>query len=121
MSYPFLDPMRAVIPAAARQRWYDISTAIVGALALWGIVGTSTIPAWTSLIVGVVTLFFAVLYSESTVRVSFYTLLLSVQAVAGIYGILDDQRWAAILSAASALLGTASAGSNTPKVIPENK
>lgn len=112
MNYPFLDPIRSAIPVEARQRWHDISTAIVGALAMWGLLGTSTVPAWTSLIVGVVTLFFAILYSESTVRVSFYTVLVAVQGVAGLYGILDDQKWAAILSVASALLGTAVAGSN---------
>lgn len=114
MTYPFLDPIRSAIPPETRQRWYDISTAIVGALAMWGLLGTSEVPAWTSLVVGVVTLMFAVLYSESTVRVSFYTVLLAVQGVAGLYGILDNQKWAAILSVASALLGTAVAGSNTP-------
>lgn len=112
MTYPFLDPIRAVIPVEARQKWYDISTAIIGALAMWGLLGTYTVPAWTSLVVGVVTLLFAVLYSESTARVSFYTLLLAVQGVAGVYGILDDQKWAAVLAVASALLGTATAGSN---------
>lgn len=116
MPYPFLDPVRAVIPADARRRCYDVSTAVIGSLALWGIVGTSTVPAWTSLVVGAITLVFAVLYSESNVRVSIYTFLLSVQTIAGIYGIVDSQKGAAILSVASALLGVASAGSNTPKV-----
>lgn len=109
-----LDPIRSAIPASARQRWYDTVTAIVGALALWGVLSASNVQLWLALAINVTTLLFALLYATGSVRQLFYVTLAAASGVAGSYGILNDVKWAAILSIAAALLGTAVAGSNTP-------
>lgn len=112
-----LDPIRSAIPATARQRYYDVVTAIVGALALWGYLSASNTQLWLAVGINVVTLLFAVLYATNFVRQTFYSVLAAASAVAGSYGILNDVKWAAVLSVAAALLGTAVAGSNTPTTI----
>lgn len=111
-----LDPIRSAIPAAARQRYYDTVTAVVGALVLWGVLDTSNVQLWLALAINVVTLLFAVLYATAGVRQLFYVVLAAASGVAGSYGILNDVKWAAILAVVAALLGTAVAGSNTPVI-----
>lgn len=109
-----LDPIRSGIPASARQRWYDVSTAAVGALVLWGVFDASNAPLWTALIVNVVTLIFALLYATTTVRQVFYTVVVAASGLLGAYGIVADVKLAGIGAVVAALLGTAVAGSNTP-------
>ena len=111
-----LDPIRSAIPAGARQRYYDVVTALVGALALWGYLSVSNTQLWLAVGINVVSLLFAVLYATSTVRQAFYAVLAAASAVAGSYGILNDVKWAAVLSLVAAILGTAVAGSNTPVI-----
>ncbi|SNS57796.1 phage holin [Rhodococcoides kyotonense] len=109
-----LDPVRSSIPASARQRFYDVSTAVVGALVLWGAVDGATAALWTALAVNVITLLFALLYASTTLRQAFYTVVVAASGLLGAYGIASDVQLAGVIAVVAALLGTAVAGSNTP-------
>jgi hypothetical protein len=108
-----LTKIRSVIPASARERWYVVSGALVTFLASWGLLEASTAPAWIGLVTATITLLFAVLYSTSTVRTALYSVLLAVQGVAGLYSILGESQWAAIVALAAVLLGTGTAAAKT--------
>ncbi|OLT33690.1 hypothetical protein BJF84_21380 [Rhodococcus sp. CUA-806] len=109
-----LDPVRSGIPASARQRFYDVSTAVVGALVLWGVLDSTTAALWTALAVNVVTLLFALLYASTTARQVFYTVVTAASGLLGAYGIASDVQLAGVVAVIAALLGTAVAGSNVP-------
>lgn len=112
----FLDPIRSALPPTARKRAYDIATAIIAGLGMVGVVDTTAAAQWTSVAVAAIALVFAVLYSATTARAAFYTLIASVMAVLGGYDIVTDNQTAALLGVAVAVLGVAVAGSNTPQV-----
>lgn len=111
----FLDPVRSLIPPTARKRAYDIATAIVAGLGMWGYLDTTEVMQWTSVAVSAVALVFAVLYSTSTIRMTLYTLCGSLGVVAGSYGVLTGSQAAGIMAVAVAVLGIAVAGSEVPK------
>jgi hypothetical protein len=113
----FLDPIRSAIPATVREKWYVTSGAIITFLVGWKLLDQSTASAWTQLAIATITLFFAVLYSTSTLRTALYGVLLAVQALAQVYGILSGSQWAAIVALAATLLGTATAAAKTPTTI----
>lgn len=112
-----LDPIRSAIPATVREKWYVTSGAFITFLVGWKLLDESTAAAWTQLAVATITLFFAVLYSRSTLRTALYGILLAVQGVAQLYGILSGSQWAAIIALAATLLGTATAAAKTPTVV----
>lgn len=109
-----LDTLRTKIPAGARDSWYRYGGALIVFLGSWGAMDVSTVPQWSALVAGVVTLLFAALHSTSSWRTGLYLLLVAVQGVAGLYGILGDEKWGAILALAAVVLGVATAASNTP-------
>lgn len=109
-----LDTLRTKIPAGARDTWYRYGGALIVFLGSWGLMDASSVPQWSALVVGAITLLFAALHSTSNVRTSLYLALVAVQGVAGLYGILGDQKWGAILQLAAIVLGVATAASNTP-------
>lgn len=111
----FLNPVRSAIPPEARKRAYDIATAIIAGLGMWGYLDASEIQQWTSLAVSFIALVFAILYAQTTARAALYTFLVAVASIAGAYGILTESQSAGLLSVAVAVLGVAVAGSNTPK------
>lgn len=112
-----LDTLRTKIPAGARDSWYRYGGALIVFLGSWGAMDVSTVPQWSALVAGVVTLLFAALHSTSSWRTALYLLLVAVQGVAGLYGILGDEKWGAILALAAVVLGVATAASNTPTTI----
>lgn len=112
-----LDPIRSAIPATLREKWYVTSGAIVTFLVGWKVLDETTAAAWTAFAVATITLFFAALYSTSTLRTALYGVLLAVQALAQVYGILSGSQWAAIVALAATLLGTATAAAKTPTII----
>lgn len=112
----FLDPIRSALPPEARRRAYDIATAVIAGLGMVGFIDTNAAAQWSSVAVSAIALVFAILYSASTARAAFYTLIVSVMAVLGGYGVVTENQTAALLGVAVAVLGVAVAGSNTPQV-----
>jgi hypothetical protein len=113
----FLDPIRSAIPASFRERAYVVVTALVGIFAAQGVVTDAAAPVWISVGAAAVTLFFAVLYSTSTVRLSLYALLGTVSTVAQLYGYFSSTQWSSYLGLAAALLGLSFAAAKTPTPI----
>ncbi len=112
---PLLDSIRTAVPASARENWYRYGGAIIVFLASWGYIDTAVVTQWTALVLGVITLLFAALHSTSSVRTALYLLLVAVQGVAGgVFGILNEQRWGAIITLAALFLGVATAAAKTP-------
>lgn len=112
-----LDSIRAFIPAAARERVYVVSAALVALLASWGAIDVAVVPQWTALVLATVTLAFAVLHSTSTIRTALYSVLLVTQGVAQVYGIGSDLQWTSIIGLVAAVLGLTFAAAKTPTAI----
>lgn len=112
-----LDTLREAIPPTARERIYVIAAAAVAVLASWGGIDAATVPAWSALVVSVITLGFAILHSTSTVRTALYSLLLAGQGVAQVYGIFSDEKWSSIVALAASVLGLSVAAAKTPTAI----
>jgi uncharacterized membrane protein len=117
----FLDPIRSVVPAAARERAYVVVTMIVGVLASWSLLDASLVQPVLQLVLSTLTLGFAVLYATSAWRTALYGVLLAVQALAMALHFLNDQQWTAILALAATLLGTATAAAKTPTPIMDGQ
>ena len=113
----FLDPVRSAIPATYRERAYVVVVAVVGIFAAQSIVTKDAAPVWISVGTAAVTLFFAVLYSTSTVRLSIYALLGAISTAAQLYGYFSSTQWSSYLGLAAALLGLSFAAAKTPTTI----
>ncbi|MGB7364315.1 MAG: hypothetical protein WA931_14890 [Rhodococcus sp. (in: high G+C Gram-positive bacteria)] len=112
-----LDPIRSSVPAAWRERVYVVVSAVVPVLGALSIVDDNAASAWTAAATSFVTLFFAVLYSSSTVRTALYSFLGAAAAVAQIYGFTQGATWAQYAAIAVSVLGTSLAAAKTPTVV----
>lgn len=108
-----IERTRNFLPESARESWYRIGGALVIFFGSWGYLDGSEVQQWSALVAATVTLLFAALYSTSTVRTALYLFLVAVQGVAGLYGILDDQRWGGIVTLAAFALGVTTAAAKT--------
>ncbi len=109
-----LDPVRSVIRPEYRERAYNLVGAAVVVLGSFGLVDGNAAATVAQLVLALLALLFAILYSTSQLRVALYGVLVSVQAVAALWSIGNDAKWAGVLAMAAAVLGTQVAAARTP-------
>lgn len=105
--------MKLSVPAGARATWYAVSSAIVVALVAWGVLDEAAAPAVSGVVVAVVTLVFALLYSTSPWRQALY----GVAAALGVLGVYlgwgTEAQFDSLLAVIAPLLGIGTAAATT--------
>lgn len=97
-----------------REKAYNLVGAAVVVLGSFGMVDSNAAATLAQLVLALVALVFAILYSTSQLRVALYGVLVAAQATAALWSLGNDAKWAAILSMAAAVLGTQVAAARTP-------
>lgn len=93
---------------------YAISAAIVAALVTFGFLSSTLAVSVSGVAVGIITLIYAVLHSESTVRTAFYSLCAAVGALFIALGIFTDAEADALLAVIAPVAGITLAAAKTP-------
>lgn len=97
-----------------REKFYNVTGAAVVLLGGFGVVDQNAAATVAQLVLAVVALLFAILYSTSQLRLALYGVLAAASAVAALWSLGSDATWAAVLSIAAAVLGTQVAAARTP-------
>lgn len=102
-----------VIPPGARETLYRYVSAGITGLTAVGKLDIDTSVLWTQLALATITLVFAILYSDSTIRTALYWVVATGGGVLMAYGILHGVNWALVVAAIGQVLGTATAAAKT--------
>lgn len=112
-----LTKLRALVPARYREIGYRVSNTLTIVLLVGGYVTSTEAALWSGLVTGVITLVFALLHATSTWRAAIYVFTGPLGSVLLAYGVVDDVKWAFIVSAAGYALGITTAAAKAQTVI----
>ena len=108
-----LDRVRALVPERAREAWYRAATGGVMLLFTLGVMDADAAAAWTQLVLGTVTLVFALLWTTSRWRIALYSVTGPLGGVLMYYGLVTDTKWALITAAVAQAFGISTAAAKT--------
>lgn len=108
-----LDTIRTAMPAASRDKVYEIASAFIVLLAGVGVVGAQAASLWTATVVAVLALLYALIHSTSPWRTALYGVVAAVSPLATWYSLGSDQTWAAVVMFAAVVLGVTKAAAKS--------
>ena len=108
-----LTTIRGYIPESYRNQAYRYAQLAFALLSIVGLTTEATAAVWGQLVVGLVTLLFAALYSPSTLVASAYAVLGLAGAVFTFYGLGSADTWAQAVAAVGVAFGITVAAART--------
>lgn len=105
--------LQALVPQRAREAYYRFAGGAVMFLMAIGLLDTAEASLWTQLVVGTVTLVFALLYATTPWRVALYAITGPLGGVLMYYGIVNDTKWALITASVAQAFGITTAAAKT--------
>ena len=109
-----MNTLREWLAPETRGRVYTAASAIVAALVVFGVVSSTMAVSITGVVLGVITLVYAILHSESNLRTVIYGLCVAVGALLVTLGTLTNSETEALLAVVAPVLGITLAAAKTP-------
>lgn len=106
--------IRTWLTPQTRGTLYTVAAALVTALVVFGFIASTLAPAIVGLLVAIITLVYAIIHSESTIRTAIYGVC---AATAGLFiglGTLTDVQSESLLAVVAPVLGITLAAAKTP-------
>lgn len=109
-----MNSIRSWLKPETRGMLYTASAAVVTALVVFGVIASNIAAPITAVVLAAITLIYAMVHSESTLRTAAYALCAAVGALMVTLGTVSDDQSDALLAVIAPVLGISLAAAKTP-------